>query len=102
MINDLIILFQYFEKPIALSFFLLAVGLVLQHFNRIANKRRSESQEEIIQHLIEQEAIEKSVDDYVSIFIEEDNRDLCPHCGKDLEDFSDYGCEYCSPSFVQN
>ena len=28
---------------------------------------------------------------------EEDDRDpdTCPHCGKEYEDFSDMGCEYC-------
>ena len=23
------------------------------------------------------------------------NPETCPHCGKELEDFSDLGCEYC-------
>ena len=26
---------------------------------------------------------------------EEDPSRFCPHCGKEYEDFSDYGCEYC-------
>jgi hypothetical protein len=26
---------------------------------------------------------------------EEDENRFCPHCGKEYEDFSDYGCEYC-------
>lgn len=26
---------------------------------------------------------------------EPDPSDFCPHCGKEYEDFSDLGCEYC-------
>lgn len=26
---------------------------------------------------------------------DEDDRDTCPHCGKEYEEFGDLGCEYC-------
>ena len=39
---------------------------------------------------IAQAAVEASLgDDF------DDEIERCPHCGKDLEDFSDLGCEYC-------